>query len=222
MATKQAALKRPAPDMVRDGLRASILSGKLEPGHQLRQDEVAAQFGTSRIPVREALRQLESEGLVVFAPNKGVTVRGLSLEDVLEMLDIRVALETQALKLAIPHMAAEDLDAAQNILDRYEKASDARAWSEMNWRFHWTLYAPCNRPRLLTMIEANYSHVSRFTRTQVSRAAGKTRPQREHRDLLKLCRQGKIEAAVDLLERHIEETQKSLQATARHASSNLR
>lgn len=219
MSTKQAAIKRPAPDVVRDGLRASILSGKLEPGRQLRQDEVAEQFGTSRIPVREALRQLESEGLVVFNPNKGVTVRGLSLEDVLEMLDIRVALETRALKLAVPNMAAEDLEAGQDILDRYEKASDPKAWAEMNWRFHRTLYAPCNRPKLLAMIEANYGHVSRFTRTQVSRAAGKTRPQKEHYELLKLCRQGRAQEAVDLLERHIEETQKSMRAAARRADA---
>ena len=219
MATKQSVSKRPAPDVVRDGLRASILSGTLEPGHQLRQDEVAEQFGTSRIPVREALRQLESEGLVVFNPNKGVTVRGLSLEDVLEMLDIRIALETRALKLAVPNMAAEDLDAGQDILDRYERTSDPKTWGEMNWRFHWTLYAPCNRPKLLEMIEANYGHVSRFTRTQVSRAAGKTRPQKEHHELLKLCRQRKVETAVDLLERHIEETQKSLQATLRRTAS---
>lgn len=219
MSTKQAAIKKPAPDVVRDGLRASILSGKLEPGRQLRQDEVAEQFGTSRIPVREALRQLESEGLVIFNPNKGVTVRGLSLEDVLEMLDIRVALETRALKLAVPNMAAEDLEAGQEILDRYEKASDPKAWGEMNWRFHWTLYAPCNRPKLLAMIEANYGHVSRFTRTQVSRAAGKTRPQKEHYELLKLCRQGRAKEAVDLLERHIEETQKSMRAAARRADA---
>lgn len=201
--------------MVRDGLRAAILAGKLGAGQALRQDEVAEQFGTSRIPVREALRQLESEGLVVFHANKGVTVRSLSLDDALEMLDIRVALETRALKLAIPNMAAEDLDAGQQILDRYEKASDPKAWSEMNRTFHWTLYAPCNRPKLLAMIEANYGHVSRFTRTQVSKAAGKTRPQREHHELLKLCRQGKTEQAVELLEKHIEETQKSLRAVTR-------
>lgn len=213
--TKQTAPKRPAPDIVREGLRTSILSGKLEAGHPLRQDEVALQFGTSRIPVREALRQLESEGLVVFHPNRGVTVRGLSLDDVLDMLDIRIALETRALKLAIPHMAREDLDACQEILDRYDRTSDPKAWGEMNWRFHWTLYAPCHRPKLLDMIEANYGHVNRFTRTQVSRAAGKTRPQKEHHELLKLCRQGKVQPAVDLLERHIEETQKSLRALTR-------
>lgn len=215
MAPKQAPVRKPAPELVRDGLRASILAGEFEAGYQLRQDEVAEQFGTSRIPVREALRQLESEGLIVFHPNKGAVVKGLSLEDVLEMLDIRIALETRALKLAIPNMAVEDLDAAQEILDRYDAASEPDTWGEMNWNFHWTLYAPCNKSKLLSIIEANYGHVSRFTRRQVSRAAGKSRPQKEHHELLDLCREGKIEKAVDLLERHIEQTQKSLQATSR-------
>lgn len=217
MTLKQESVRKSAPDLVRDGLRASILAGDFEAGHQLRQDEVAEQFGTSRIPVREALRQLESEGLVTFHPNKGAVVRGLSLEDVLEMLDIRIALETRALKLAIPNMAIEDLEAAQDILDRYDQASEPEAWGEMNWNFHWTIYAPCNRSRLLAMIEANYGHVSRFTRRQVSRAAGKARPQVEHHELLELCRQGKIQPAVELLERHIEQTQKSLQASSRRA-----
>jgi DNA-binding GntR family transcriptional regulator len=65
------------------------------------------------------------------------------------------------------------------------------------------------------MIEANYGHVSRFTRRQVSRAAGKTRPQKEHHELLDLCRKGETEQAVELLEKHIEQTQKSLQASSR-------
>jgi DNA-binding GntR family transcriptional regulator len=207
--------KKPAPELVREGLRASILAGELEAGRPLRQDEVAEQFGTSRIPVREALRQLESEGLVTFHPNKGVVVTALSIEEVLELLDIRIALETRALRLAIPHMAAEELDAAQEILDRYDQASDPDVWGEMNWSFHWTLYVPCGRPKLLAMIEANYGHVSRFTRSQVSRASGKVRPQKEHHELLRLCHAGEVDKAVDLLGRHIEGTQKSLRASLR-------
>src|SRR5436190_3117736 len=119
MGSKESTIRKPAPDLVRDGLRESILAGVFEAGHQLRQDEVAEQFGTSRIPVREALRQLESEGLVTFHPNRGAVVKGLSLEDVLEMLDIRIGLECRALKLAIPNMAVEDHEAAQQILDEY-------------------------------------------------------------------------------------------------------
>ncbi|WP_425964355.1 GntR family transcriptional regulator [Rhizobium nepotum] len=127
---------------MRDGLRAAIIAGELEEGSPLRQDEIAERFGTSRIPVREALRQLESEGLVSFQRNKGVIVRGFSIDDVLEMLEIRIALECRALKLAIPDMAVEDFDAAEAILNEYDQSPDHSKWGELNWRFHWALHSP--------------------------------------------------------------------------------
>ncbi|KJF65443.1 transcriptional regulator [Rhizobium nepotum 39/7] len=215
MAMQTEQLRRSAPELVRDGLRDAILNGDYEEGQQLRQDELAELYGTSRIPVREALRQLESEGLVEIHANKGAIVKGVSADEVLEMLDIRIALECRALKLAIPNMAFEDLKLAEEILAEYDNALDPAAWGEMNWRFHWSLYCPCNRPKLLGMIEANYGHVSRFTRRQVSLATGKAKPQQEHNELLQLCREGNVDAAVVLLEKHIEQTQKSLRAATR-------
>ncbi|NTA83780.1 GntR family transcriptional regulator [Agrobacterium tumefaciens] len=206
---------KPAPDVVRDGLRAAIIAGELEEGSPLRQDEIAERFGTSRIPVREALRQLESEGLVSFQRNKGVIVRGFSIDDVLEMLEIRIALECRALKLAIPDMAVEDFDAAEAILNEYDQSPDHSKWGELNWRFHWALYLPCQRSKLLALIESNYGHVSRYTRRQVSMATGKAKPQSDHVELLELCRSGDVSAAVSLLERHIEQTQRSLRASMR-------
>lgn len=205
----------PAPHVVRDGLRAAIFAGEYAAGTPLRQNEIAELYGTSRIPVREALRQLESEGLVSFERNKGVVVKGFSIEDVLEMLEIRIALECRALKLAVPNMALEDFEAAENILKAYEETDDQSAWGELNWQFHWTLYLPCQRPKLLDMIETNYGHVSRYTRRQVSAATGKSLPQNDHIQLLEFCRSGDAASAVNLLERHIEQTQKSLRASMR-------
>lgn len=213
---KLVAPRRPAPELIRDGLREAILNGALVDGTQLRQDQLAEQFGTSRIPVREALRQLETEGLVTIEPNRGAVVASVSLDDVLEMLDIRIALECYALRLAIPQMAEEDLDAADNILEGYNVEPNPESWGAMNWQFHWAIYAPCHRPRLLGMIEANYGHVNRFVRTQVSLATGKERPRKEHELLLALCREGDIERATSLLETHIEQTKKSVQASRRH------
>lgn len=216
MAPRASEGRKSAPELVRDGLRDAILAGRYSEGQQLRQDELAEQFGTSRIPVREALRQLESEGLVELQANKGAVVKSISIDDVFELLDIRIALECRALKLAIPNMAIEDFERAAEILAEYDQVPDPALWGEMNWRFHWTLYCPCNRPRLLDMIEANYGHVSRFIRRQVSTATGKTRPQQDHAELLRLCRDDDVEGAVALLEKHIERTQKSLRAALRH------
>jgi DNA-binding GntR family transcriptional regulator len=209
-------IRRPAPEVVRDGIRESILGGQFTEGMQLRQDQLAEQYGTSRIPVREALRQLEAEGLVRIEPNRGAIVTTISLDEVLEMLDIRIALECHALRLAIPEMAEEDLQLAQNILESYNRAPNPESWGTMNRQFHWAIYAPCHRPRLLGMIRANFGHVNRFVRTQVSLATGKERPQREHELLLTLCREGEVEQATELLEKHIEQTKKSVQASSRH------
>lgn len=206
-----------APDLVRDALRQAILSGELAAGVQLRQDEVAQRFGTSRIPVREALRQLASEGLVTFNTFRGAMVSHLSLDDVLELLDIRIGLECRALQLAIANMAQADIDYAEEILRKYDDEPDAKRWGEMNWKFHSALYAPCNRAKLLALIDSNYGHVDRFTRLQVSLAAGKDRPQREHHAILKACAAKKVDDAVRLLEEHIEETRKSLVAAVRLA-----
>jgi DNA-binding GntR family transcriptional regulator len=204
-----------APDVVRSELRRAIVDGELESGSQLKQDELAERFGVSRIPVREALKQLAAEGLVTFHPNRGAVVSSLSLDDVLEMLEIRIALECRALRLAIPNMLDEDFDEAARILADYDREPSASKWGEMNWRFHQMLYLPCNRPKLLAMIDANYGHVGRFTRVQVSLAAGKERPQREHHQILAACREAKIDRAVGLLEEHIVHTQKSLLAASR-------
>ncbi len=116
--------RRPAPELVRDGVREAIFSGLLPEGTQLRQDQLAEQYGTSRIPVREALRQLESEGLVRIEPNKGAVVTSLSVGDVLEMLDIRIALECHALRLAVPNMVEEDFAYAESILETYNADPD--------------------------------------------------------------------------------------------------
>ena len=208
------------PDAVREALRRAISAGEMAPGFQLRQDDLAERFGTSRIPVREALRQLEAEGFVTFLPNRGAVVSDLSIDEVIELLEIRIALECHALRLAIPAMGDIDLDDAREILRSYDKEPDPEKWGAFNWRFHKALYAPCNRPRLLAMIEANYGHVGRFTRALVSRATGKDRPQREHYQLLEFCRGGEVEKAVRLLREHIVQTQKTLRSAQRHASRN--
>jgi DNA-binding GntR family transcriptional regulator len=207
--------KQSAPDLVREQLRQAIYSGEFRPGDQLRQEELADRFGTSRIPVREALRQLEAEGLVTLHPNRGAAVAALSLQDVLEMLDIRVALECRALFLAVPNMIESDFEAAAKILKSYDKEPRPHKWGEMNWRFHEALYAPCNRSKLLAMIEANYGHVSRFVLTQVSMAPGDEKPQRDHYALLDACRNGEARKAADLLEAHIAHSQKALMAASR-------
>src|SRR4029077_2026095 len=126
-------------------LRDMILSGEIAEGEQLRQDALAAAHGVSRIPLREALRQLEAEGLVSFFPHRGAVVSTLSLAEIEELFEIRALIEADVLRRAIPHLTADDLDRAEEIVDTarvaFQRESDVGRWGELNWKFHSTLYA---------------------------------------------------------------------------------
>lgn len=198
-----------------DTLREEITEGRLSPGEALRQEELALRFGTSRIPVREALRTLQAEGLVNYSPNRGATVAVVSDAEIQEMLEVRIALECHALRMAVPHAADADLAHARGILEEYDAAPSPDAWSAMNWSFHWALYLPCDCRRLLDAIERNFKHFNAAARAKVSALAGKDRPQREHYRLLALVEKGKAEEAAALLAEHIRDTQRSIRAKAR-------
>ena len=211
----QPELVESAGDLVASRLRDEILAAALRPGDPLRQDELATRFGVSRIPVREALRALQSEGLVVLSTNRGATVAAISLDEVLGRHEVRIALETHALSMAIPNMLDEDLGRARAVLEVYDRAADAPSWADMNWRFHWLLYEPCDCRPLLESIATNYGHLNRFDRLRVSLATGRDRPQEDHHALVELCTAREIDAAVALLEEHIRKTQRSLIAESR-------
>src|SRR5437868_8619898 len=136
---------------VAEKLREQIIRGEIPEGAQLRQDAIASQYHVSRIPVREALRQLDAEGLIVIVPNRGAVVPALSPDDVEELFSIRALLEPEVLKLSIPHLTDEDFDAADAILQKYvselRRDDHVSAWGRLNWQFHETLYARANQPR---------------------------------------------------------------------------
>ncbi len=204
-----------AAETLAEALRRDIVEGRIAPGAPLRQEELALRFGTSRIPVREALRALQAEGLISYSPNKGATVTVVSDAEIQEMLEVRIALECHALRLAVPHAADADTAAARAILAEYDTAPDPAKWSAMNWAFHWALYLPCDCRRLLDAIERNFKHFNAAARRKISTVAGKERPQREHHRLLDLVQRGRTEEAVALLTEHIRDTQRSIRAVAR-------
>ena len=204
-----------APQVVYDALRDLIIRGVYEGGQPLRQDELAARFGVSRIPVREALRQLEAEGLVAYEANRGAVVSSLSLADALEMLDIRIALEGRAMRLAVPNMTDDDLSRIGQLIDAYGKARKPTDAERLNRDLHIALYAPCDRPRLLALIRDNFDNASRFTRVRVSLATGRERPHREHEEIFQACRAGEADRAGMLLEAHLAYSQKALVAAIR-------
>ena len=202
-------------DALAVALRAEIADGRLAPGAALRQDELAGRFGTSRIPVREALRTLQAEGLVTYSPNCGAVVAVVSAKEIQEMLEVRIALECHAIGMAVPLTAGSDIERMRRILQAYDVAPNPGEWSAMNWRFHWALYAPSDCQRLLAAIEQNWNRFSSAARVQISTLAGRERPQREHHQLLALVEDGKTLLAAALLADHIRDTQRSIRAGMR-------
>lgn len=215
MSKNAAMLGASATEMVRDGLRKAILDGEYASGAKLSQDGLATRFGTSRIPVREALRHLEAEGLVTIHSNRGATVTTLSLREVLEIMDIRIALECCAIRFAIPNIVEADITKASDVLASYDHEDEPEGWSEINWRFHKALYAPCDRPRLLALIESNFSYVDRLSRMRISRRSGKDLPLEEHYLIFEAWRDGDIDRAERVLRDHLVATQKMLMAAGR-------
>lgn len=204
--------QRSTPDLIADALRQAIAHGIFQEGQSLRQDEIATKFGVSRIPVREALRQLEVEGLVTFYPNRGAVVAVLSPAEVQEICEIRVALETTALQLALPNLTQTDFEKAIALLKATEQVLDPVRWAELNWEFHATLYTPANRPRLLTMIKTLHVNIDRYIRLQITQMDYRERSQKEHHQLLDVCKQKDTEKAIEILKHHITEAGEQLVA----------
>ncbi len=189
--------------LIADSLRANILQGKLKCRQPLRQDEIAAQFGVSKIPVREALSQLKAEGLVSVFPNRGAVVSELSLAEIDEIYTMRIALERVALERAIPHLTVADLTRAGDILDDIDQENKLARWSEFNWEFHATLYHSANLPRLMEWVKILHVNVAPYLIIYLSAMDYQSTSQNEHREIVEACRYGNIEAATGHLKHHL-------------------
>ena len=203
-------------------LRRDILDGRYAAGEQLRQDALAATFEVSRIPVREALFQLEAEGLVLIAPHKGAIVSSFSLEEIDDVFDLRVLLEPRLLAQSVPRLSAADV-AEISALDAEFAAAiaqqDVAQWGLLNARYHLALYRHARQPRTLAIVTALLQTSDRFTRLQMNRAPALTRAEREHRKLLRLCQQGQVDQACAHLVAHIEKVRTDLHALLKRSAS---
>ncbi len=212
-ANRSAVDRKTVAEAVADTLRMRILSGDLGEGAQLRQEVLAAELGVSRIPLREAFRLLEGEGLITIAPHRGAVVAVRSPEEIGELFDLRVLLEPDILRHAIPKLTERDLREAADILSGYNKALAARdveAWGRLNTQFHLALYRPAERPRSLALVRSLLDQTDGYTRMQLLLTGGQSRAQREHTELLELCRARKASAAAKLVEDHVREAGRSL------------
>lgn len=199
---------------VADKLRDQIIRGEIPEGAQLRQDAIATQYHVSRIPVREALRQLDAEGLIAIVPNRGAIVPALSPDDIEELFSIRALLEPEVLKLSIPLLTEEDFSEAAAVLREYvdelRREDHVSSWGRLNWNFHSILYSRAKQPRFMAIIRNVNNSGERYTRLQLYLTHGMKRANEEHHKILELCRQRDVAAACKLLRQHIEHAGESL------------
>jgi len=201
---------RSTPDLIAEALRQAIGHGLFGEGQSLRQDEIAGQFGVSRIPVREALRQLEVEGLVTFHPNRGAMVAVLSVSEAQEICEIRVVLETMALELAIPQLSDLDLGRASELLQTIQRAVTPEQWADLNWQFYMALYTPANRARLLSLINMLHVNIDRYMRLQRAESTTKSKALADYQELLDACWRRDSKSATQILRQHLEQTAATL------------
>jgi len=199
-----------ASDVIAKHIREAIISGALEEGEPIRQDEIARLFNVSKIPVREALKRLEAEGLVLFQRNRGAVVTSTSDAELAEIFEVRAMLESNAIRLAVPNMGEETFRRAEAICDEFLHEKDVGRWAELNWSFHSALYADAGRPFLLNLIRSVNDRIERFLRLQLSLSHGEKTADREHRAILAACRAGDAEQAAELLAAHIMRAHRSL------------
>lgn len=202
---------RTATEYVEATLREAILTGAIAPGTPLRQEELAASFKVSRMPIREALRQLEAQALVDFEPHRGAVVVQITLLDAMDNYAIRAALEPQALRLSIPNLTEEDFEIAEELLAEIDQEEDPGRMGELNRRFHMTLYAQAGLPRLVALTEQHLATADRHLRFHLS-AVGGDLGQDEHRAMLAACRVRDVERAVATLARHHDRAREAMQA----------
>lgn len=203
---------RTATEFVEATLREGILKGALPSGMPLRQEDLARVFGLSRMPIREALRQLEAQALIDFVPHKGAVVTEISLADALDTYVIRRSLETTALRLSIPRMTADDLDLARDLIAEIDMETEAHRLGDLNRRFHMALYAPAGRPKLVQLIETQLVGYDRYLRFHLSARGRDHMAQQDHRAMVEAAAIGDIATAVAVLEGHLDTAAASIEA----------
>ncbi|WP_126879476.1 GntR family transcriptional regulator [Paraburkholderia kururiensis] len=192
-----------ATEFAAQTIRQHILDGTFADGMPLRQDELAEQLQLSRMPVREALRLLEVEGLVDFQPRKGAIVASLSPDDITEIYELRAQLETYALRLSLPHLSAEALASAEKLQREIEAHPDPVQTGSLNLEFHLLLYSGVERKRTTAFLISLSRSVDRYLRLLMSQLGYAGKSDKEHRALLRLCRKRDVNAACDLLHKHL-------------------
>ncbi|HEX2544363.1 MAG TPA: GntR family transcriptional regulator [Ramlibacter sp.] len=190
-------------------LRQSLDRGRWASGEALRQEEIATELGVSRVPVREALFQLQAEGLLEMVPNKGMYVRTVSESDLRELFRLRWLIECDVLSEAVPLHTPATLNRVETVQAALDKAQAVADWIAGDREFHEALYAPAQRPESMAIVRRLRYLVDRFYFARMKPTTRAKGWQDEHHALIRAVRRKDATAAAKVLQAHLAETQRS-------------
>ena len=198
---------KPLRDVVFENLRAAILDGNLKAGQRLMEVQLAEQLGVSRTPIREAIRKLELEGLVVMLPRKGAYVANMSCKDLIDVLEIRASLEGLAAYLAAERRSDEEIVALEKVAKEFEtcvREADIEGVLKKDIDFHEKIFMMANNKKLYQLITSLWEQVHRFRVTYVSNYDASLSLVEEHNRILQAIKTGDGELAKKYATEHIE------------------
>jgi DNA-binding GntR family transcriptional regulator len=197
-----------AGQRVANHLRRAILDGEIGVGERIRQETLASKLGASRLPVREALRTLEGEGLVNLEPNKGARVTKLDAEELRVLYRARAGIEPIVIADSVPQLTVDDIDRADRILSAIEAGVGTVAFLLLDREFHLLTYAGCRSQQLISIVERLWNSTQHYRRAFVTRTGDAWRDvtNAEHRLLFEAVRSRNAELAGSILATHITRT----------------
>lgn len=206
---------KPLREIVSDALRQAIRDGILPPGERLMEIPLAEELGVSRTPIREAIRILEQEGLIVMIPRRGTYVADMSLKDVTEVFELRSILEELAAELAAERITNEEIEALEQHLveiGNYMNENNLDKVVQADILFHEILYKASRNDRLVEMINNLREQTLRFRTLSMSQTGRLAKTWDEHRQLVEAISDRDVERARQIARIHMEESEKTLLA----------
>ena len=186
-------------------LQQALRVGRYKPGDRLISEEIAAEIGMSRMPVREAFRRLAADGLVTLRPNRGCVVAGLTLDELNETFEIRSVLEGLAVRIVVPRLTQENFEELDRLLLRMERAGESGSgdWVLRHQEFHAFIYGMSERPKLIRQIAALHVAIEPYMRIWFDYVDKPLSAREEHQNLLDVLKSGDGAEAERVMQEHV-------------------
>ena len=204
---------KPLREVVFESIRGAIISGVLKPGERLMEVQFAEKMGVSRTPIREAIRKLELEGLIIMIPRKGAYVADLSINNIIDVLEVRSALEGLASGLAALRITNEEIKELELTALQFQKAiesNDVDGIIRTDIDFHDKIFKATRNEKLLQMANSLREQVQRFRIMYVNKSINSEDLPKDHYEIAKAISERNVDMAEKLARRHIEDAEKQL------------